>query len=75
MAALTLELVETALVELLAGGQSYSRAGFTFTRASIDGLLKMRSTLKTEAGASSSTGVGFVWNTSGGGGSTDRNWD
>lgn len=49
MAAPTQDQINTAIVDILTGGQSYSRTGFSLTRASIDALLKFNSLSKAEA--------------------------
>ena len=69
--ALSLSIVEDAIEALLTGGQSYSRAGFTFTRASLNSLIKLRDKMKAESARSSTTGGSFITDFSGGSGSTE----
>jgi hypothetical protein len=54
--ALTLATVETAIENLIAGGQSFTIDGQTYTQASLAGLMAMRKELRKEAG---STGHAF----------------
>jgi len=48
--ALTLAVVEEAIEKLLTGGQSVTVDGMSFSQASLDGLMKMRATLRKESG-------------------------
>ena len=73
MAAITLEIVEAALDALAKGGQSYSRAGFTFTRVDWDKLWKARKDLMAENASKSAIGRSFVFDVSSGEGTGESN--
>ena len=58
--ALTRALVDAAIEALLAGGQSYTRAGFTFSRADLGRLIDLRKTLKSEEQRAGEAGASFI---------------
>ena len=49
--ALTLATVETAIAALVAGNQSFTVDGFSYTKASLPALMEMRRELRKESGA------------------------
>lgn len=60
-----LDLVDDAITNLLGGGQSYSRAGFTFTRADLTRLWDMHKELSGNVAAGGTNGIAFVSDRSG----------
>jgi len=64
MASLTLSIVNDAIIALLTGGQSYSRAGFSFTRAQLPALTKLRDKMIVETQREGTDGASFVFDMS-----------
>ena len=60
-----LDLVDAALEALMTGGQSYSRAGLTFTRADLGRLWTMRKELRASVAEAGANGIAFVSDNSG----------
>lgn len=63
---LTLTEVESAIRGILLNGTSYSREGFSLTKAQLPALMTLRKQLISEAARASTTGVSFVSDFSGG---------